>query len=386
MKILQACPYSWNSYGGVQNHVAGLSHHLARRGHDVLILAPGRSDAGDCMVSVVGRPVPVPYNRSIARICPSPLSAARVSAAMRRFQPDIVHVHEPFAPSTSMFAALLTDAPLVATFHAHIDRPTLFGVAAPLLRRIWRRLDVPLAVSAATATLLLSRLGVHADVLPNGIDVGLFAGVRRAPQGPGRRLLFVGRLDQRKGFAVMVRAFASLADRLPDLSLVVIGDGRDRDAVSSLAPHVRRRVTMLGARSREEVLSTYTSADIFIAPATGNESFGVVLLEAMAAGLPVVASDIPGYREVVRHDVEGLLVRPGDAAALGCAVERILADSCLASRLARAGRARVRDFAWETLVAGVESRYAMAATRRHARGPVHPLASAALPPIVLPPD
>jgi phosphatidyl-myo-inositol alpha-mannosyltransferase len=386
MKILQTCPYSWNSYGGVQNHVAGLADHLTRRGHEVLILAPGEAGSADGLVSLVGRPLPVPYNRSIARICPSLISAAKVAAALRRFTPDVVHVHEPFAPSTSMFAALFADAPLVATFHAYADRAALFGLAGPMLRRIWRRLDVPLAVSTATATLLRTRFGLHADVLPNGIDLESFRGVDPAAQPPGARLLFVGRLDARKGFPVMIRAFAGLADRLPDVSLVVVGDGRDRDAVLSLAPDVRRRVTMLGATPRADVLACYAAADIFIGPATGSESFGIVLLEAMAAGLPVVASDIAGYRDVVRHDVEGLLVPPGDAAALGSAAARILADPTLAARLARAGRARARDFSWDTLVARVETRYEEAMRRRHARQPVPPLGRVALPSAVSPPD
>jgi phosphatidylinositol alpha-mannosyltransferase len=174
---------------------------------------------------------------------------------------------------------------------------------------------------------------------------------------PGRRLLWVGRLDPQKGFGVAVRAFAEVAAELPDLVLVVAGDGRDRAAVVGLAPEIRARVVMLGTVPHDHLPPYHAAADAFVAPALGQESFGIVLVEAMAAGLPLVASDIPGYREVVRPDVEGLLVPPNDPRGVAAALRRILADQELAHRLGHAGRARAELFRWPVVVEQVESAY-----------------------------
>lgn len=360
MRILQVCPYSWDSPGGVQIQVEWLARHLARRGHDVLVAAPGREHPREPFVRLVGAPLRVPYNGSIAPICPSPRARAQLGRILTEFRPDVVHVHEPFVPSLSLFATLRSRVPVVATFHANGDPAALFTLAAPLIRLfVWRKIDVPTAVSDAAAAFVGRRMGATPQVLPNGLDFEMFRDVRRAPLPQGRTLLFASRLEPRKGFPVMVRAFATLADRFPDLQLVVIGDGRDRDAIEMLSLRHRRRVTMLGTLPRHDDLAPYlAAADVFGGPATGGESFGIVLLEAMAAGLPVVATDIPGYREVVRHDVEGLLVAPHDPQSLALAMERVLTEPALAARLAAAGRVRARQFAWDSLVERFEAIYA----------------------------
>lgn len=356
MRIVQACPYSWEAPGGVQTHVRQLAGNLEGRGHRVLILAPGRRRAGAGVV-IVGRPVRVPYNGSVVPICPSPVSVGTVARALARFGPDVVHVHEPFAPSTAMFAVLKARAPVVATFHAYADRALLFTLAAPFLRPVWRRLDVRLAVSEAAASFVRARLGDGIRVVPNGVDVAPFEGARPRDLPPGRRVLFVSRLDRRKGFRVALRAFARLAPDFPDLLFVVVGDGEERAAVRDLPELVRRRVILLGAVSHEELPSVHAAADVFVAPALGGESFGIVLVEAMASGLPVVASDIPGYREVVRRGVEGHLVPPGDAGAVADALRRVLTDPGLARRLGEAGRARARQYSWERVAGQLEAIY-----------------------------
>jgi phosphatidylinositol alpha-mannosyltransferase len=234
----------------------------------------------------------------------------------------------------------------------------VYTAVAPLLRPIWRRIDRRLAVSAAARDSVCARMGQAAvEIVPNGADVDRFANAERAVLPAGRKLLFVGRLEPRKGFPVAVRAFAQLAPEFPDLRLVVVGDGEDRDAVEMLPPAFRARVDMLGKVSYEALPTYHQAADVFISPATGSESFGIVLVEAMAAGLPVVASDIVGYREVARNEREGLLVTPSDPAALAAGVRRLLERPALAGSLGAAGAHRARSFRWDRIVERLECIY-----------------------------
>jgi len=359
MRIVQISPYSWDAPGGVQTHVRELALHLGARGHDVLVLAPGDRRRARQGVRIVGRAVRLPVNGSVAPICLSPRSALVVRTALREFAPDVIHAHEPLNPGTSMLGVWLANAPVVATFHANVPRGNLqsaaYGAMARMLRPIWDRIDTRIAVSEAARHSVCSRMGkpdeddeVH--IVPNGSDVQVFASALPAALPAGRKLLFVGRLETRKGFPVAVRAFAHLARDYPDLRLVVVGDGADRDAVRELDADARSRVHMAGRVSAKALPTFHRASDIFLAPATGSESFGIVLVEAMAAGLPVVASDIPGYREVTRHNLEGVLVPPGDSGELARAVRRLLDDPSLARSLGSSGAIRARLFDWDAIV------------------------------------
>jgi phosphatidylinositol alpha-mannosyltransferase len=197
------------------------------------------------------------------------------------------------------------------------------------------------------------------EVVPNGVDVARFAGAVSPPAGlpAGRVVLWVHRLDPQKGFPVAVRAFARLAAELPDVHLVVAGDGHDRDAVGLLPVSDRGRVAMLGTVPNEDLPGQLAAADVFVAPALGQESFGIALVEAMAAGVPVVASAIPGYDEVVRDGVDGLLVPPADVNALAAALRRVLEDPGLAAGLARAGRERAASYSWDVVTPRLEAIY-----------------------------
>jgi phosphatidylinositol alpha-mannosyltransferase len=356
LRVVLACPYAWDVPGGVQVHVRGLAAELRRRGHRILVLAPAGGPRPG--VTVVGRPVRFRYQGTVAPICFWPWSIPRIRAALRGFGPDVVHAHEPLTPSTAMFATLQSPVPVVATFHAFAERSALYTAARPVLRPVWRRLAVRVAVSEAAAAFVRSRFEGALRVVPNGCDVDGFAAGRPAQGLPaGRRLLWVGRLDPQKGFRVALAAFRALAKELDDLSLIVAGDGPDRGAVHTLPPDVRRRVVLLGAVPNEQLPSCLAAADVFFSPATGQESFGMTLVEAMAAGVPVVASDIDGYREVVRDGGEGLLVRPNDPAALAGAVRRVLGDPALASALVEEGRRRAQGYRWEVVAADIEAAY-----------------------------
>jgi phosphatidyl-myo-inositol alpha-mannosyltransferase len=363
VRLLLSCPYDWNAPGGVQVHVRQLASALRSRGHHVLVVAPGTDlgppSADAVPVRLVGRPLRVPYHGTVAPIAFSPRSWRRVRSAMHAFGPDVVHVHEPFSPSTSMLTTLAAGGPVVATFHAYLDRSRLLELAGPVLRQVHRRVDAGIAVSEAAAAFVRRVIRGPVEIVPNGVDVSAFANERLPAEGlpEGRKILWVNRLDPQKGFGVMISAFERLAGELQDVSLVVVGDGRDRSAIDLLSPGARRRVVPLGAVPHDVLPRYHAACDVFVSPALGQESFGIVLVEAMAAGLPVVATDIPGYREVVRGGVEGLLVRPNDPPALAAAISKLLSTPAFATALAEAGRIRAEAFSWGVVVPRLEAVY-----------------------------
>jgi phosphatidylinositol alpha-mannosyltransferase len=360
MRIALACPYAWDDPGGVQVHVRALGGHLLDRGHDVLVLTPARSVPAEPWVLRVGSPVDIPYNASNAPIDPRPWSRRSVRHALATFGPDVVHAHQPTAPSTGLWATLEARVPAVGTFHSGAARARLYDMAAPLLRRAAERLAIRIAVSERAAAFERARIGGEFRIVPNGVEASRFADASPADLGPGRKLLFVGRLDERKGFPVAVRAFGTLAATRDDLHLIVAGDGPDRGAVDELPVALRARVAMLGQVANEELPEIAAACDVFLGSSVGGESFGVVLIEAMAAGVPVVASAIPGYDEVVRHEVDGVLVAPSDPGALAAAAGAILDDAARAERLRAGGRERARSFDWIRVVAMLEDLYAEA--------------------------
>lgn len=364
MKIALVCPYDWNAPGGVQVHVRQLGDRLVAQGHEVLGLAPGSGPANVPWMRLVSRPLRIRYSGTVAPVSPSPHTIRRIRSELRSFGPDVVHVHEPTTPSTSMYATLGSPAPVVATFHAYLDGSRLLGLAKPLLSRVMARVSVAIAVSEAAASFSVRRFGREPLIIPNGVEVERFADAEPLIDAPtGRIVLWVNRLDPQKGFRVAVRAFDHIARQLQDVRLVVAGDGSERGAVDELPPDILERVTMLGTVAHEDLPGWFASADVFISPATGQESFGIVLVEAMAAGVPVVATDIAGYREVLRPDAEGLLVPVGNPIALANAVRRILLDPSLASRYSAAGRARSASYSWDRVVPRIEDAYREALSR-----------------------
>ncbi len=354
LRIVQVSPYSWDVPGGVQVHVRELAAHLRALGHTVRILAPGSArEQGDDTV-IVGRAIPVRGNGSVARIAFGPQIASAVGRALREFKPDVIHVHEPLVPSVSMHVVLRANAPVVATFNSNVGRERAsslwFQLAVPMIRPVWNKLAKRIAVSEAARHSVCSRMGDgNLRIVPNGVAVSRFANAMPAAVPPGRHLLFVGRLEERKGFPVAVSAFAELARLYADLRLLVIGDGAERSAVDQLEPDVRARVDMLGRVDDDRLASYLKAADVYIGPALGGESFGIVLAEAMAAGKQIVASDIDGYRDVARDGLEALLVSPGDAAALVAAVQEVLNDRRLAQSLGEAGSRRAHEFDWDVV-------------------------------------
>lgn len=363
MRIIQVSPYSWDAPGGVQIHIRQLTKHLQERGHEVLVLAPGDEPGRREHIHIVGRTFTTWSNGSTAQISFSPRTMRELAAQMRAFSPDIVHVHEPFAPAIGIAATKHAPAPVVGTFHSYYPRETpegrIYTSIAPLLRPTWNRVHQRIAVSQAARHSAKGRMGKgDVKILPNGIEVERFADATPARDvPPGRKLLFVGRLDPRKGLPFAMRAFIKLAHRYPDLSLIVVGDGPQRDAIREVPAELRGRVHMKGKVTYEALPTYHRASDIFVSPATGAESFGIVLVEAMAAGLPVVASNIPGYRDVSRDGRESVLVAPSNADALAEGIAHLLDHPEERARLGANGAQRAQAYAWENIIDELELVY-----------------------------
>ena len=324
MRVGLVCPYSWRVPGGVQSHITGLARALSSLGVESEILAP---EGGDVPL---GRGIPIPSNGSVQRVALSPMTVARTVRAVRTRGYDIVHLHEPMLPASCLAALVSAQVPVVATFHMYRRALLWYGVFAPVVRPAGRRLAACIAVSPAAAEYAQRGTGCEPRVIPNGIDYDELAGLE--PRRSGNRVLFIGRDEPRKGLDVLRAAHA----RLPGVELALVGpDGR--------VP-------------QEQLLDELARADILVAPSLKGESFGLVLAEAMAAGVPVVASDIPGYRDVVGD--AGVLVPPGDPAALARAISGLLADDDRRLELGAAGRRTASAYAWPQVAKHIQAVYA----------------------------
>ena len=361
MKIGITCPYSWDVPGGVQQHVRDLAEALIDEGHEVSVISPADDDTPlpDYVVPA-GRAVPVPYNGSVARLAFGFLSAARVRLWVKEGNFDVLHVHEPAAPSLSLLACWVADGPIVATFHTAIPRSRLIHATAPALQTALEKISGRIAVSEAARTTLVEHMGGDAVLIPNGVTVRRYEKANPLPgwPGPGGALGFLGRMDEpRKGLDVLLRAFEQLAAERPRLRLLIAGPGDADDVTGRVPPPLRERVVLLGQVSEEDKARVYHSVDVFCAPNTGGESFGIVLAEAMAAGAPIVASDLDAFRQVLRGGRAGELFATGDPADLAAAAGRLLDDPPLRARLSAAASEAVRVYDWPVVARDVVKVY-----------------------------
>jgi len=336
------CPYSLSTPGGVQGQVLGLARSLRARGVDARVVGPCDGPPPEPGVVTVGRTKEVESNGSIAAIAPGPAVARRTRDALAHLDPDVVHLHEPFVPGPTLSTLLESRKPMVGTFHASGDLSRAYSLFEPMARKAGRRLAARTAVSDAAATAAGRHLGGEYVVLPNGVEVERFA---TADPWPAERpaLCFVGRHEPRKGLAVLLRAHEGLHDVA---DLWVAGDGPETGVLRARSGP---GVEWLGRIPDAERSRRLRGASVFCAPSVSGESFGIVLVEAMAAGTPVVASDIQGYRNVARAGREAVLVPPNDAAALRDAIDALLRDPGLAARLVAAGYRRADEFAMDRL-------------------------------------
>lgn len=361
MRVGLVSPYSFDVPGGVQAHVRDLAAQLIRMGHEVSVLAPGDDDTEmPSYVVPVGRAVPVPYNGATARLSFGPVSATRVRRWIREGEFDVLHVHEPVAPSLSMLACWAAMGPIVATFHVSAERSRALNAAYGILQTALEKISARIAVSERARTTLVEHLGGDAVVIPNGVSVSAFEGAQpfHGWPGEGQALGFLGRIDEpRKGLPVLLEAFPRLAAEHPGLRILVAGPGDVDDVRDTIPPALRDRIQFLGLVSDADRSRMLASVDVYVAPNTGGESFGIVLLEAMAAGVPVAASDLEAFRRVLDDGACGALFTTEDASSLAKVVDALLVDPDRRATLRAAGSARVARYDWRRVAAEIEAVY-----------------------------
>ena len=349
MRIGIVCPYSLTVPGGVQAQVLGLARELRRRGHEARVLGPCDGPPPEPFVTPLGDSLPLSANGSIAPLAPDPSAALRTLRVLADEQFDVIHLHEPLAPGPTTTALMVHSAPTVGTFHA-AGISASYRILGPALTRLIRRIDHKVVVSKDALVLVRSHLGGEYEVLFNGVELEEIRSVapwQDEPTGTRGRpaIFFCGRHEERKGLRVLVDAVVR-GDL--DVDVWIGSDGPDTAELTA-ATVADDRFHWLGRVTDEEKFARLRSADVFCAPSLHGESFGVVLIEAMAAGTTVVASSLDGYRNVATDEVDALLVEPGDADSLADALRRVSTDTELAERLRRAGDARAQEFAMASL-------------------------------------
>jgi len=367
LKIALVSPYDFPYPGGVSEHIVALANGLRQRGHQVQILAAcsgfNNNQQRDSHTHAVAHTITkIPVGGAVARVGLSPLSYLRIKKILQHEAFDVIHLQEPLTPSITwlvlMQAHIQPNAITVGTFHAYHEKPNWFyKQGRPLFKKFFARLDSLIAVSNAARRFAHQMFPGHYHIIPNGIDLNRFgreigeAGLAETNQKS--TILFVGRLDKRKGFAHLFEAFLQIKPRYPHLCLQVVGPFNAKACANYQKMAQARNITdveFIGYASPEQLPKFYHRADIFCAPSIGFESFGMVLLEAMAAGLPIVASDIAGYRALVTHGKEGLLVPPGQPRVLAQALAEMLETAPQRWRMARHGQAKAGQYSWDCIV------------------------------------
>jgi phosphatidyl-myo-inositol alpha-mannosyltransferase len=384
LRIGIVCPYSFEVPGGVQGHVVDLARALRALGHSAQVLAPAGADLAETrpdlagLVTPAGRAFGVRYNGSVARLTFGPLTYARVRRWLTEHDFDVLHLHEPTVPSLSMIALAVADGPVVATFHTSTARSrallTFQGVLRPMLEKVTARI----AVSPLARRVQVEHLGGDAVEIPNGVDVPFYAGAARLPGHPvpGMRTVgFVGRFDEpRKGMPVLLEALRLLpAEQAARTRLLVVGRGDERALRRRAGDDLAARMQVLGNADDATKASAMASMDLYCAPNTHGESFGMVVTEAMAAGAAVLASDLDAFRRVLDDGRAGELVAPDDPVALAGALSRLLDDPARRAELSAAARARAERYDWPVVAGAVLRVYEAAVAadpRRLAGAPV----------------
>ena len=351
MRIGIVCPYAWDVPGGVQVHVRDLAETLIERGHEVSVLTPVEDPATLPSYAVDGgRPRAIPYNGSVARLTLGVKATARVRRWIRDGDFDVLHVHEPLAPSLGGLACWAARGPIVATVHSSIERSRVLATGYYLAQTVLEKVSAIIAVSEHARRTLVDHVGADAVLIPNGVRVERFSAAPPLRDWGAPTVLFLGRLDEkRKGLAVLLEAYPLLRQRIPDLLLVLVGPGDPDEVLADVDPALRAGVVCLGRVDDEAKASALVSADVYVAPHIGGESFGIVLLEAMAAGTPVVASDLDAFERVLDGGRCGVTFPVGDHVALADAVGSLLDDPAKRRELAERGRQRAAVYDWSAV-------------------------------------
>ena len=368
LRIGMVSPYGWDTPGGVQIHIKELAQHFIAEGHDVSVISPVSDEDSivDPWLVNAGRPVPIPFNGSVARVLFGPIAATRVRQWITQGEFDILHMHEPGIPSISLLACWAAEGAMVGTFHASTPKMRVIASVGPLIEPMIEKLSARIAVSEMAQATLKNLYGTEAVVIPNGIDSSRFArakgmGELRSPGG--LRIGFLGRFEEtRKGLPLLFEALPKIMKALPGVELVVAGPGDAAKVLGRVDPQVAQRVKFLGKLSEEEKLRFLASLDLYIAPNTGGESFGIILAEAMASGTPVLASDIPAFQDLLAVGDSGITFTSGDSSDLARKVVELLRDRARLQELAENGSRSAIRFDWGSVATQIMSVYEVAMT------------------------
>lgn len=370
MRIGLVCPYSFDVPGGVQLHIRDLADYLIGRGHEVSVLAPADEDTElPAYVVSAGRAVAVRYNGSVARLAFGPIVANRVQAWLDKHDFDVLHLHEPAAPSLSLLALWAAEVPVVATFHSSQTRSVALRAAQPMLQPGLDKISARIAVSESAHRTMAAHVGGSTVVIPNGVYVERFGtGTDVVADPAAHRVVFLGRFDEsRKGLPVLLAALPLVRAQVPDLEVLVAGPGDIDEVQENLSSQVADCVRFLGLVSEEEKVDLLAGANAYVAPNTGGESFGIILVEAMSAGAPVIASDLEAFTAVLGDKGAGRVFPVGDHRALAAELVALLEDPAEQARLRAAARVRALAFDWSRVGARIEAVYDSVAIERERR-------------------
>jgi phosphatidylinositol alpha-mannosyltransferase len=361
LKIGIVCPYSWDTPGGVQNHIRDLAEFLIASGHDVSVLAPVIDETllPEYVVNA-GKPISIPYNGAVARVLFGPVAFARVRQWISQGDFDLLHLHEPAIPSISLLACWAADGPMVGTFHAAAKRQKIIFAIGPILEPAIEKLSARIAVSEAARLTLTDHLDTDAVIIPNGIYADRYADGKPQEKWSGNTIGFIGRFEEpRKGLSVLVDALPVISRFAPDVKVFVAGPGNPEEVIQSIDPQLRQRFEFLGKISESEKADFMSSVAVYVAPNTGGESFGIILAEALAGGACVIASDIPAFDDLLGQGEFGALFESESSTELAKVVIDLLRDQKKRNELSSRGRERAKTFDWKVVAEQIFSVYEM---------------------------
>ena len=361
LKIGIVCPYSWDTPGGVQNHIRDLAEFLIASGHDVSVLAPAIDETKlPNYVVNAGKPISIPYNGAVARVLFGPVAFARVRQWISQGDFDLLHLHEPAIPSISLLACWAADGPMVGTFHAAAKRQKIIFAIGPILEPAIEKLSARIAVSEAARLTLTDHLDTDAVIIPNGIYANRYTDGKSQEKWSGNTIGFIGRFEEpRKGLSVLVDALPVISRFAPDVKVFVAGPGNPEEVIESIDPQLRPRFEFLGKITESEKADFMSSVAVYVAPNTGGESFGIILAEALAGGACVIASDIPAFDDLLGHGEFGALFESESSTALAKVVIDLLRDQNKRKELSNRGKERAKTFDWTVVAEQIFSVYEM---------------------------
>ena len=358
------CPYGWDTPGGVQIHMKELAEFLISQGHEVSLLAPVTDESAivEPWVVPAGRPVPIPFNGAVARILFGPIATSRVRQWISTGEFDLLHIHEPAIPSLSLLACVAGDGPMVATFHASAPKQKAIYAIGPILEPVLEKLSARIAVSEMARETLKVHFETEAVVIPNGIDTNKYSNGTRNPDWYGPNTIgFLGRFDEpRKGLSVVLSALPEIARTIPDVHLLVAGPGDEKSVLKGVDPEIVSRIRFLGRLSEEEKADFFKSIDIYAAPNIRGESFGIILAEAMAGGVPIIASDIQAFADLLKSGDYGRLFKNESAPDFAQQAIALLSNKQEREKLAASGFTYALTFDWKSVASQILDVYEVA--------------------------